>query len=132
MVINSTNINKMNKHSPTFHLNWTHWTKRKNTTYNVGNPGPGLGQAQKCWRVERLMGSQPFPLDLDLQRQYINKGYIWISLLYRSQKVLQVIQIGPSSPRLAITPHWVRIVRLECWHNLIRIYKTCIGQRCVN
>jgi hypothetical protein len=25
---------------------------KKTTTYDVGNPGPGLGQAQKCGRVK--------------------------------------------------------------------------------
>ena len=37
MVNNSTNINKTNNH----------WTK-KTMAYDIGNPGPGLGQAQKC------------------------------------------------------------------------------------
>jgi hypothetical protein len=32
----------------TSHSNWTHWTrKKKTTTHDVGNPGPGLGHAQK-------------------------------------------------------------------------------------
>ena len=47
----------------TSHLN--HWIK-KTTTYNMGNPGPDLGQAQKCgWvtLVHELMGSQPSPSD---------------------------------------------------------------------
>jgi len=29
-------------------LNWTHWTQKKPTTYDVVNPGPGLGQMQTC------------------------------------------------------------------------------------
>ena len=29
------------------------------TTCDIGNPDPGLGQAQKCGRVKPLMGSQP-------------------------------------------------------------------------
>jgi len=33
-------------------------TKKKTTTYGVGNPVPGLGQAQKCGRVNRLIASQ--------------------------------------------------------------------------
>ena len=42
MVNNSTNINKTNNnHSPQLTKH-----KKKNTTYDVGNPGPGLGQAQ--------------------------------------------------------------------------------------
>jgi hypothetical protein len=32
----------------------THWTHtiKKTMTYNIGNPAPGLGQAQKCGRVK--------------------------------------------------------------------------------
>jgi hypothetical protein len=29
---------------------------KKNTTYDVGNPGPGLGQAQKCGWVKPVNG----------------------------------------------------------------------------
>jgi len=87
MVINSTNINKMNKHA-SFIL--TELTEQKKRTQHITLEIQvlALGHAQKCYRVERLMGSQSFPLDLDLQRQYIyiNKRYIWISLLYRSQR----------------------------------------------
>jgi hypothetical protein len=38
MVKNSININKMNT--------------KKTTTYRVGNPGPDLGQEEKCGRVK--------------------------------------------------------------------------------
>ena len=67
MVNNSTNINKTNNHlspqqqSPltsttiTSHLNSLNINKT--TTYVVGNPGPGLGQAQKCGRIKPMMGS---------------------------------------------------------------------------
>ena len=40
---NSTNIHKTNKH-----LLPSHCTQEKTTTCDVGNPGPVLGQAQKC------------------------------------------------------------------------------------
>ena len=30
----------------------THWTQKKITAYDVGNPGPSLGQTQKCDRVK--------------------------------------------------------------------------------
>ena len=36
--------------------------QKKPTTSDVGNPGPGLGQAQKCGEVNPLMGFQPSPL----------------------------------------------------------------------
>jgi len=44
MVNNSTNINNTNNHLIEH--------KEKTTTYIVENPGPGLGQAQKCGRVK--------------------------------------------------------------------------------
>jgi len=43
-------------------------------TYDVGYPGPGLGQAQKCGRVKQLMGSQPSPLN-----NWISKGNTYIN-----------------------------------------------------
>ena len=39
MVNNSTNINKT--------INYL-YTKKKSTTYDIGNPDLGFGQAQKC------------------------------------------------------------------------------------
>ena len=80
MVNNSTNINKtkeslnsdgqqfyqyqQNKQPPHTSNQWT----QKKRTYNFGNPGPDLGQAQKSGR---LMGYQPSPYwKLDLQRQH--------------------------------------------------------------
>jgi len=47
MVINSTNnyINKVNDHLSPFLRKSLNKKKKKNMTYNVGNPGPGLGQA---------------------------------------------------------------------------------------
>ena len=42
---NSTSPISTNLQSP---LTFTHWTQNKETTtYNVGNPSPGFGQAQK-------------------------------------------------------------------------------------
>jgi hypothetical protein len=39
------------KQTITSHLNWTHWTQKKDhNTYDIGNPGPGLGQAQQMWQ----------------------------------------------------------------------------------
>jgi hypothetical protein len=38
------------KRTITGHLNLLN--TKKTTTYDVGNPGPGLGQAQKCGRVK--------------------------------------------------------------------------------
>jgi hypothetical protein len=39
-------------------------TKKKTTVYNVGNPGPGLGQAQKCGGI-KLFFFNPKPPNLD-------------------------------------------------------------------
>jgi hypothetical protein len=43
MVINSTNINKMNNRL-------SKEKQKKTMIYDFGNPGPGLGQAQRCGR----------------------------------------------------------------------------------
>ena len=49
MVNKSTNIYiKNNEQLP---VTFTHWEKRE-TTCDVGNPGPGLGQAQTCGGVK--------------------------------------------------------------------------------
>jgi len=49
MINNSININKTNKQlSPQIIENIK--KKKKAMTYGVGNPGPGLGQAQKRWQ----------------------------------------------------------------------------------
>ena len=51
----STNINKTNNYLP------SQFTEhKKNTTYDVGNPSPGLGQAQKCGGV-KTDTEIPFP-----------------------------------------------------------------------
>jgi hypothetical protein len=58
MVYNSTNINKKN----TKHLILTYLTEHKKTmTYDVGNPGPGLGQAQQCGGVKTVNGIPTLP-----------------------------------------------------------------------
>ena len=64
----------LTKRTITSHLNWPHWTQ-KATTYDVGNLGPGLGPAQKMAVLNRLMGSQPSPLDywISNDNTYINK-----------------------------------------------------------
>ena len=51
MVINSTNINKTNNHHHLSSL-LNSLNTEKTTTYDVGNPDPGLGQAQKCGGVK--------------------------------------------------------------------------------
>ena len=43
------------------HLDWTHWTQKKPTTYDFENPGPGMGQVQKGVRVKPVYGIQTFP-----------------------------------------------------------------------
>ena len=34
---------------------------KKSTTYDIGNPGPGLGQEQKCDRVKPVKGITILP-----------------------------------------------------------------------
>jgi hypothetical protein len=53
LVINSTNI-KQNEQLPLI------FTKKK-TTYDVGNPGPGLEQTQACGGVKPVNGIPTFP-----------------------------------------------------------------------
>ena len=53
MVINSTNMNKTNNKLSSL-LN----TKK---TYDVGNPGPGWAQAQKCNGVKSVNGMTTLP-----------------------------------------------------------------------
>jgi hypothetical protein len=74
MVINSTDINKTNKQIIS-HFNWAHWTQKKTTAIDVENPGPGLGQAHKCGRVNQFMRFQPSPLDnwISNGNTYVNK-----------------------------------------------------------
>jgi hypothetical protein len=60
MVNNSTNISKMYNHLTSKQLNI-----KKMTTYSVTNPGPDLGQPQKC--KTGFVGSQLFshtPFDI--------------------------------------------------------------------
>jgi hypothetical protein len=58
MVINSTNINK-NEQSP---LILTELTEHKDTaTCDVGNPGLGLEQAQRCGEVKPVNGIPALP-----------------------------------------------------------------------
>jgi len=49
MVNNSTNSNKTNNQ-----LSSSLTKYKKTMTYDVGNQGPGLGQAQKCGRVKQV------------------------------------------------------------------------------
>jgi hypothetical protein len=50
MVNNSTNINKTNNHLSNLKL----MNIKKTTTYDIGDPGPGLGQAHKCGRLKLI------------------------------------------------------------------------------
>ena len=65
----STNINKANNHvSPwlTEHARThtrTHTHTHMTPTCDVGNPDYGFGHAQKCGGWNRVIGSQPCPLD---------------------------------------------------------------------
>jgi hypothetical protein len=61
MVINSTNINKMNNHLS--------WNTKNTTTYDVGNPGLTWDRHKNVVWLNQLMESQPSPLD-----NLINKG----------------------------------------------------------
>ena len=45
--------------------------KTRPQTYNIGNQGPGLGQAQKCGGAKPVNGNQPSP----------SWASIWISYL---------------------------------------------------
>jgi hypothetical protein len=53
MVNNSTNINKMNNHLSS-QLNSLN-SKKRTTTYGIGNPAPGLRQAHKCGGVKPVV-----------------------------------------------------------------------------
>jgi len=68
MVYNSTSLNKKNNHlSPQIIEH-----KKKPTTYDVGNPGPGLGWALKMFGGVKPVDEIPIdPLDnwIRLQRQ---------------------------------------------------------------
>ena len=53
MAIHSTNINKTNNQlCPLILTELTEHTQKKTTTYDIGYPCPGLGQAQKCDRFK--------------------------------------------------------------------------------
>jgi hypothetical protein len=52
MVNNFTNINKTNNHLSPQSIEH----KKKTMIYDVGNPGPSLGQAQQCGGVKPLIG----------------------------------------------------------------------------
>ena len=58
MVINYTNIYKTNKYLSSYLIEntHTHTHTQETTTYDVGNPGPCLRQAQKCDRVKPVNG----------------------------------------------------------------------------
>ena len=67
IVNNSTYINKINNHLS--YLNSLNINKA--TTYDIGNPGPGLGQTQKCGRVKSVNPNPPsliigFPMTIQI------------------------------------------------------------------
>jgi hypothetical protein len=55
MIINSTNINKTNNHLS--------MNTKKTMTYDIGNPGFGLGHVQKFGMVKPVIGIQLSSLD---------------------------------------------------------------------
>jgi len=66
MVINTPNINT----TITSYLHWTHWAQ-KTTPCDVGNAGPGLGQAQNVVGLNWLMGSRPLLIMCSLTPMHI-------------------------------------------------------------
>jgi hypothetical protein len=61
------------KQTITSHLNWTHWTQKRQW-HDVGNPSPDVGQAQKCGRVKSVNGIPTLASwKLYFQLQYIYK-----------------------------------------------------------
>ena len=48
---------QQNQQSPPLHLNSLN--TKKTTIYDVGNPSPGLGQAQKCGGFKPVNGKPP-------------------------------------------------------------------------
>ena len=67
MVNNSTNVNKW---TTIYHLNSLN--TRNTTAYDIGNPGPGLGQVHKYGGISPVNWISPLPSwQLYLQRQYI-------------------------------------------------------------
>ena len=58
-----------------------HWTLKK-TTYDVGNPGPGLGQAQKCGGV-RPVNEIPWQYGRIVDNLYTEYHSLILSIRYR-------------------------------------------------
>ena len=59
MMITKFHQYQQKKQSPVILTELTVYTKTM--TYDVGNPGPGLGQAQKCVRFNPVNGMQTLP-----------------------------------------------------------------------
>jgi hypothetical protein len=70
MIYKSTNINKTNNHLSSKKKRML----KKTTIYGSGNPGPGLEQAQKCGRLNWLMGSLEDPLSRWRRVPIIKRG----------------------------------------------------------
>ena len=77
MVNNSTNINKTNNHLSSELTE--HKKKRGITTYDIGNPDPGLGHTQKCG------GVKPSPLD-----NWISNGNAFIKKSIKTRAQIRV------------------------------------------
>ena len=79
IVNNSTYINKINNHlshSNSLNIN-------KTTTYDIGNPGPGLGQTQKCGRFKSVNPNPPsliigFPMTIQILKKKTIKKFAQI------------------------------------------------------
>ena len=66
MFNNFTSINKMNNQlspqlSEIIKKKKKKKKKKKTSTYDIGNPGPGLRQAKKCSRVKQVNGIPTLP-----------------------------------------------------------------------
>jgi hypothetical protein len=72
MVNDFTNINKTKNHVSSQILE----QKNKTTTYEVGNPGPGWGQAQKCGGVKPVNGIITLLLVV-FCRKYLRTGFFF-------------------------------------------------------
>jgi hypothetical protein len=61
--------------------------QKKTTTYDIGNPSPGLGQAQKCGEVKivKQFPSLPFIIKLFTGEGLVTRG------VFPPRKVLQMI-----------------------------------------
>jgi hypothetical protein len=46
-------------------------------TYDIGNPGPDMGQAQKCYRVKPILKKGPIEESMEkIKIKYFNKSIL--------------------------------------------------------